>query len=65
YLGDNIGQLFDLENDPDELQNLWDDPEHAAIQRELLDAIHVWYVRSSVRASLKNAAPTIRSDLHV
>ncbi len=65
YLGDNIGQLFDLENDPDELQNLWGDPEHAAIQRELLDAIHTWYVRSTVRASLKNAAPMIRSDLDV
>ncbi|MBT3291145.1 MAG: DUF4976 domain-containing protein, partial [Victivallales bacterium] len=43
YLGDNIGQLFDLENDPDELTNLWDDPAQATrkadFARQLLDTL--------------------------
>jgi len=37
------GELFDLENDPDELHNLWDDPASRplrdALRIELLDEI--------------------------
>jgi len=31
------GELYDLETDPGELQNLWDDPAHAAIKAGLLE----------------------------
>jgi uncharacterized sulfatase len=30
------GELFDLESDPDELHNRWDDPEYAGVKSELL-----------------------------
>jgi arylsulfatase A-like enzyme len=32
---DRTGELYDLENDPDELHNLWDDPAAAAVRAEL------------------------------
>lgn len=31
-----LGELYDLENDPWEFDNLWDDPAHAALKCELL-----------------------------
>ena len=34
--------LFDLQNDPYELTNLYDDPQYAQIQRELKDALANW-----------------------
>ena len=30
------GELYDLQNDPGELHNLWDRPEHAALKADLL-----------------------------
>lgn len=36
YHGAGLGQLFDLDHDPYELRNLWNDPAHAAIRNELL-----------------------------
>jgi arylsulfatase len=35
YSGQSYGELFDLENDPDELHNLWDSPAHRALRDEL------------------------------
>lgn len=37
FPGDLYGQLFDLESDPDEFENLWGHPSHSAIQAELKD----------------------------
>ncbi|MBN1916709.1 MAG: sulfatase-like hydrolase/transferase [Verrucomicrobia bacterium] len=42
----NSGMLFDLRNDPDELHNLWDDPKHPDIKRELLAEL----LRQTIRA---------------
>jgi arylsulfatase A-like enzyme len=36
YPGEAYGELFDLENDPHRLHNLWDSPEHQHLKRDLL-----------------------------
>ena len=46
FLDSNEGQLFDLQNDPDEFHNLWDEPAFAAHKRELLNAMLDWRIRS-------------------
>ena len=40
-------ELYDLKNDPQELTNLIDSPEHADVQRELRDRLLYWYLRTS------------------
>ena len=34
------GELFDLADDPHELHNLWDNPAHAALRRQLIEQLH-------------------------
>jgi len=34
------GELFDLENDPGELHNRWNDPEAGELKRELIELLH-------------------------
>ena len=46
FLDSDEGQLFDLQNDPDEFHNLWDEPAVAARKRELLNAMLDWRIRS-------------------
>jgi uncharacterized sulfatase len=36
YYGREYGELFDLEEDPGEIHNLWDDPAHADLKAELV-----------------------------
>ena len=36
YHGTGAGELFDLEADPEEFDNLWDRPEYASVQGALL-----------------------------
>ena len=36
YHGKGVGELFDLENDPWEHNNLWENPEHAGLKNRLL-----------------------------
>ena len=36
YHGHGLGQLFDMEKDPHEFDNLWDDPAHADVRLELM-----------------------------
>ncbi len=38
YHGHNLGELYDLETDPWEFNNLWDDPEHQTLKCKLLQA---------------------------
>jgi arylsulfatase A-like enzyme len=37
YRGVDWGELYDLENDPDEKLNLWDDSRHVGVKAELLE----------------------------
>ncbi len=39
YGGQPHGELYDVVNDPEDLNNLWDDPEYADVRRELTDRL--------------------------
>ena len=51
FLEEPTGQLFDLRQDPDEVHNLWTDPNHQEKKRELLDVLREWRIRSDVHTS--------------
>lgn len=44
HRGEALGELFDLEADPDERRNLWDDPDSQRLKGELLEA----FVRAEI-----------------
>jgi arylsulfatase A-like enzyme len=46
FLGEEAGQLFDLQTDPGEVHNLWDSPAHQEKKRALLDVLREWRIRS-------------------
>lgn len=50
FLGQDDGQLFDLEQDPGERRNLWTDPAEAPIKRELLEQLYRWRMASAHQA---------------
>ncbi len=50
FVGETYGQLFDLVNDPEEVNNLWDDPAYAARKEELLQTLLTWRIRSGLNA---------------
>jgi len=39
-LNSGAGELYDLAADPGELKNVFDDPEYASVQKELIDIVH-------------------------
>lgn len=49
FVDESYGLLIDLEKDPDEFNNLWDDPKYASIKNELLVTLLNWRVRSGVQ----------------
>jgi len=46
FVGQSDGQLFDLEHDPTEIHNLWDDDQHADIKQTLLRHLLDWRTES-------------------
>ncbi len=46
FLDEPFGQLFNLQEDPGEVHNRWDDPAAAARKQELLDVLREWRIRS-------------------
>ena len=48
YLDEPDGQLYDLRFDPDEVDNLWYDPDAAADKERLLSELCEWRIRSGV-----------------
>jgi arylsulfatase A-like enzyme len=50
-------ELYDLRNDPYELDNVYGDPRYAGIQRHLVDRLHQLYRASCARAPCVEPAP--------
>jgi len=51
FLDADYGQLFNLQNDPEEMHNLWDVSDQIATKRELLDVLREWHIRSQVHTA--------------
>jgi arylsulfatase A-like enzyme len=51
FLDEPWGQLFDLKNDPNEVDNLWDHADHIEKKRELLANLREWRIRSGYQTS--------------
>ena len=51
FLDAPFGQLFDLQNDPDEMKNLWGDPAGSKEKAELLAELREWHIRSKVHTA--------------
>ncbi|PSP94792.1 arylsulfatase [Halobacteriales archaeon QS_4_62_28] len=51
FLDEEYGQLFDLSADPDETENLWDDPDAVDKKVELLAELREWRIRSAHRTA--------------
>jgi len=45
------GQLFDLSDDPDEVKNLWVDPQYSEKKSELLGVLRDWRISSGARTA--------------
>ena len=48
FLGENYGQLFDLEADPGEINNLWDDAGLEGVKQSLLQSMLNWRIESGL-----------------
>jgi len=47
YIGQEEGELYDLQKDPDELWNLWDSPAHRELKQQLLNRLLAWLATST------------------
>ena len=59
YVNEDFGELYDLEADPGELKNLWDDPAYEQKKREMLDILLNWRISLPTRR-----AERIRRDAY-
>jgi len=48
YLDQPWGELYDLQNDPREVRNLWNDPTYDDIRGELLAVLRDWRIRDAL-----------------
>jgi arylsulfatase len=51
FLDEPHGQLFDLEKDPTEVNNLWDDAASIDVKRQLLAELREWRIRSGLHTA--------------
>lgn len=64
YLGESSGELYDMENDPEELRNLWTSPENAALKDQMVRDLLEWSVRSTL-ASRQQATPRPQQPMFI
>jgi arylsulfatase len=58
YLGETYGELYDLQQDPGELRNLWTSPEHTELRDRLVHEVLVWQLRGAISSrQLPTAKP--------
>jgi arylsulfatase len=58
YLGESFGELYDMEQDPGELRNLWSLPEYAGRKDAMVKDLLEWSVRSALASRTPpSAAP--------
>jgi arylsulfatase len=57
YHGHGLGELYDLDDDPWEFDNLWDDPDHAQLKAELMYASFDSHVLLTTDVGSKRIAP--------
>ena len=57
YQGVEWGEIYDLDNDPDEMANLWDDTSHTAIRAELMETL----ARKQIDLVDRSPFPTARA----
>ena len=48
FLHMKCGQLFNLRDDPSEVNNLWSDPSVADVKQDLLDKLLEWHIESQI-----------------
>ena len=51
FVDHDEGQLFDLNADPEEEENLWNDPEVQDVKRDLVDELLTWRIESGVETA--------------
>ena len=51
FLEETFGQLFDLSNDPNEVNNLWESSKHEPKKQELLAKLCEWRIRDGFDSS--------------
>jgi arylsulfatase A-like enzyme len=51
FLGESYGQLFDLNNDPGEVTDLWNNSAHQAQKDQLLHTMLEWHIASQVKTA--------------
>ncbi|HLX28285.1 MAG TPA: sulfatase-like hydrolase/transferase [Casimicrobiaceae bacterium] len=58
YLGQSCGELYDLESDSGEANNLWESPQHREVRDELVGKVLRWQIQGTLRSrSQARASP--------
>ena len=50
YMGEEFGELYDLESDPEEKVNLWQNESFEGLKQDLLKELYEWRMKSEYRA---------------